>query len=468
MTMSPTIAVFLCYTGVIFFIAIKAFQVTRDPAGFLLANRELNSWRSALSAGASDMSGWLLLGLPGLAFIAHLEALWMAIGLATGTWLNWKFIARPLREKSVAHHDALTLPTYFASRFPEQATALRVTTALTILIFYTIYLAAGMVAAAKLFVAIFSVPYHSALCAGALIVICYTMLGGFRAVVNTDTLQALMMIAALTVTNFVLLQGSLDMNTAAPPMPSSEVSAVSVVAIISALAWGLGYPGQPHILARFMATRSAGDIRSAGLIAVSWTFVCLCSAVAIGYLASRHPILGSYAGDPEKIFIIASEFIFHPLIAGVVTAAILAAIMSTADSQLIIAASALYYDLFAQSHASRRPASWLRGIRIVTAILGLISVIFAWNPQSTVLGLVAYAWAGFGASFGPAVILSVFATRVSGRAIFFGMLSGATTVILWEQQNYLLADLYSLVPGFMANLVAVAVASMFSKKRILA
>ena len=167
MTMNPTTAVFLCYTGVIFFIAIKAFQVTRDPAGFLLANRELNSWRAALSAGASDMSGWLLLGLPGLAFIAHAEALWMALGLATGTWLNWKFIAKPLREKSVAHHDALTLPSYFANRFPEQATALRVTTALTILIFYTIYLAAGMVAAAKLFVAIFSIPYPSALCAGS-------------------------------------------------------------------------------------------------------------------------------------------------------------------------------------------------------------------------------------------------------------------------------------------------------------
>ena len=276
-----------------------------------------------------------------------------------------------------------------------------------------------------------------------------------------------MMIAALMVTNLVLLQGSLDINAAAPPVPSSEVSTFSVIAIISALAWGLGYPGQPHILARFMATRSTRDIRSAGLIAVSWTFVCLCSAVAIGYLASRHPILGSYAGDPEKIFIIASEFIFHPLIAGVVTAAILAAIMSTADSQLIIAASALYYDLFTQSHTSPRPpASWLRGIRIVTALLGLISVIFAWNPQSTVLGLVAYAWAGFGASFGPAVILSVFATRVSGRAIFFGMLSGAVTVILWEQQNYLLTDLYSLVPGFTANLLAVAVVSMFPIKRI--
>ena len=461
--MNLTLIVFVCYIGGIFFIAIRAFQVTRDPAGFLLANRELASWRAALSAGASDMSGWLLLGLPGLAFVAHTQAIWMALGLAAGTWLNWKFIAAPLREKSIAHNDALTLPTFFADRFPDQATALRIVTALTILVFYTIYLAAGMVAAAKLFVAIFDLAYLAALSLGAVIVISYTMLGGFRAVVNTDALQALMMIGALVATNLILLQATNDASRTIGQASIVDGDDLSIIAIISALAWGLGYPGQPHILARFMATRTSLEIDRARQIAVAWTLVCLCSAVAIGYLASHHPVLGHYSGDAEKIFIVASELVFHPLIAGMIIAAILAAIMSTADSQLLIAASALYYDLFSQSADTQSPRAWLRGIRLITGVLGLVSVIFAFNPQSTVLGLVAYAWAGFGASFGPAVILSVFSTRIRGNAVILGMLSGAATVVLWEAQTIIFANLYSLIPGFIANLLVVSIVTLFNR-----
>ena len=461
--MDVTSIVFVGYTCGIFVIALHAFTATHDAAGFLLANRQLPSWRAALSAGASDMSGWLLLGLPGLAFIAHQRAIWLALGLAIGTYLNWKFIAAPLREKSITHNDALTLPTYFAARYPEQAKTLRIITAVTILIFYIIYLSAGMVAAAKLFVAVFGMEYVQALAISAIVVVTYTMLGGFRAVVNTDALQAVMMISALVTTCLILLWTTLGSNPNPVTMAPPSASALSPVALVSALAWGLGYPGQPHILSRFMATRSRQAISAAGHIAVMWTIFCLISAVAIGYLASRHPTLGAYAGDAEKIFIVASELIFHPIVAGAVTAAILAAIMSTADSQLLIAASALYYDLSPTIRHAQSPRTWLRGMRVFTAIIGSFSVLFALNPNSSVLGLVAYAWAGFGASFGPAVIFSIFSTRIGGKSIVLGMVSGAVTVILWEVCPIFYAELYSLIPGFIVNVLVVTFTARYNR-----
>ena len=462
--MDLKILVFACYTVGIFLIAFKAFRTTHDPAGFLLADRELPGWRAALSAGASDMSGWLLLGLPGLAFVAYQEAFYLALGLTVGTWFNWKFIAAPLRKETIAYDNALTLPRYFSMRYPERAKALRITIALTVLIFYVVYLSAGMVAAAKLFVAFFHLDYFTALTLGATIVTTYTMLGGFRAVADTDALQAVMMITALLGTTLILFRTSFSPNSMPLPVTNTNRETWGVVAVISALAWGLGYPGQPHILARFMATRDNREIRKASRVAISWTIVCLCCAVALGYLASRHPTLGSYAGDPEQIFIVASELVFHPLVAGAVIAAVLAAIMSTADSQLLIAASALYYDLFPRYSAAKPPQTWLRGMRLITALLGAISVLFALNPNNSVLGIVAYAWAGFGASFGPAVILSIYSSKITGSAILLGMLSGAATVILWEIHPLVFPELYSLVPGFIVNLLVVVVSSrIFSR-----
>lgn len=456
--MGTTASVFICYTASIFIIAIKAYGVTHDRKGFLLSNRELPSWRAALSAGASDMSGWLLMGLPGLAFVASDEAAYLALGLAIGTWLNWKFVAARLRENTIAYHDALTLPTYFANRYQDTAQAFRIVTAITILIFYLMYLSAGMVAAAKLFVAVFDLNYLSALLIGASIVISYTMLGGFRAVVNTDALQAVMMICALAATSFLLIDTT--WRSGLQPIEIVPFSGtLNVVAIVSALAWGLGYPGQPHILARFMATRNKTEIAAAGRIAVTWTFICLLAAITIGYTASLHPELGGYAGDAERIFVIASQLVFHPVIAGLVTAAILAAIMSTADSQLLVAASALYHDLFPQRAAQQSPQAWLRGIRVITGLLGIISVILAANPDSSVLGIVAYAWAGFGASFGPAIIFSLYAERISGMAVLAGMVSGAVTVVVWEIYPLFLPEIYSLIPGLAANLLITGLCS---------
>ena len=459
-----TAAIFVFYTATIFYIAIRAYTNTHDHADFLLANRHLPGWLAALSAGASDMSGWLLLGLPGLAFVAHQEAFWIAIGLGCGTYLNWRLVASRLHAQSTRHRDSLTLPSYFANRYPDSAQLLRVTSAIMILIFYVIYLSAGMVAAAKLFVAIFAMPYWSALLVSAVVVISYTMLGGFKAVVNTDALQATLMIGALAAASLMLFAGVEQYPTVTHELLDND-SKLGFIAIVSALAWGLGYPGQPHILARFMATRDAEHIRGATKIAVSWTLICLSSALAIGILAGAHPLLADYDGDAEKIFIVATQLLFHPAIAGLITAAILAAIMSTADSQLIIAASALYYDLASDRGHAQSQRAWLFGIRIVTLGLGCLSVFFALEPDSSVLGLVAYAWAGFGASFGPAVLISLWTERVSGRPIFFGMVAGAATVVVFESYAVGSGELYSMIPGFTLNILVVTLLHAISSAK---
>ncbi len=446
--------IFVIYTAVIFFIAFRAYTKTHDHADYLLANRNLPGWLAALSAGASDMSGWLLLGLPGLAYVAHQEAFWIALGLGCGTYFNWRLVAPRLHTQSMRHSDSLTLPSYFANRYPDCARLLRISSALMILLFYVIYLSAGMVGAAKLFVAVFEMTYVSALLISAAVVVSYTMLGGFKAVVNTDALQALLMICALIAAS-LMISTALDYDSYSAENLFEQDATLGFVAIVSALAWGLGYPGQPHILARFMATRDAAQIRSAAKIAISWTLVCLTSALLVGVLASVHPSLGQYSGDPEKIFIVASQWLFHPVIAGVVTAAVLAAIMSTADSQLIIAASALYYDLAPERSRAQSSRVWLISIRLVTLMLGCVSALFAFNPSSSVLGLVAYAWAGFGASFAPAILLSLWTRRVPGIAIFVGMVVGCVTVVVVETFSIGGPELYSLIPGFALNLSAV-------------
>ena len=289
-------AIFVIYTAVIFFIAFRAYTKTHDHADYLLANRNLPGWLAALSAGASDMSGWLLLGLPGLAYVAHQEAFWIALGLGCGTYFNWRLIAPRLHTQSIRHSDSLTLPSYFANCYPDCGRLMRISSALMILTFYVIYLSAGMVAAAKLFVAVFEMTYVSALLISAAVVISYTMLGGFKAVVNTDALQALLMICALIAACF-MISATINYDSHSAPTLFEQDANLGIVAIVSALAWGLGYPGQPHILARFMATRDAEQIRRAGKIAIGWTLACLTSAVLVGVLASIHPSLSQYPGD---------------------------------------------------------------------------------------------------------------------------------------------------------------------------
>jgi len=451
---------FIAYLLVVGAIGLAAYRRTHDSADFILGRRRLSYWISALSAGASDMSGWLLLGLPGLAYVAGGEALFLALGLFVGTYLNWRFIARPLRVYTERYGDALTLPEYFEHRFDDRTHSLRRVSAICILGFFAFYTAAGFVAGGKLFSASFGVPYETAVIAGASLIVAYTAFGGFLAVSWTDALQAGLMFFALVVVAVLALDSRPDSPVTANAI---SVSGLSSMTIASALAWGLGYFGQPHILARFMAIRDPDSVASARRLATAWTGIALVCAIAVGI--AGHWVLPAelLADDRETVFIHLLEILLHPLVAGVCLAGILAAIMSTADSQLLVAAAALTHDLLPSGRRSQTASlRWHRG---TVGLICLVALSIALRPDSGVLALVAYAWAGFGATIGPAVVMSLYSPRTSKRSVLAGMLAGAACVVGWEHLEGGLFDLYGLLPGFCVGLGVMLTCNIFCLSR---
>ena len=461
----------------IFMLAIGSHFYKRNESlsDYLIGDRQLNKWVAAMSAQSSDMSGWLLLGLPGYAYLQGMEAAWIAIGLAAGTYLNWKFVARRLRRYTEIAGNAITLPDYFANRFNDHNRLLRVLSACFILVFFLIYTASGFVAGAKLFEAVFGLPYHSALLIGVVVIIAYTALGGFMAVSWTDFFQGLIMFFAIIAVPLITLRATGGLETSAATLRQidkgylnlfSDASGhpLKITAIVSLLAWGLGYFGQPHILTRFMAVRSADDIRPARRIAMTWVLVSLFCAVTVG-LAGRaylpEPLSGS---DAEKIFMLLVGQLTHPMVGGILLAAVLAAIMSTADSQLLVTSSALTEDLYRvviRPNASDQELVWVsRGTVIAVAT---VACLIALKPDSSVLDLVAYAWAGFGASFGPLILLSLYWNRMTRNGAIAGIVGGGLTVLIWKQLESGWFDLYEIVPGFAASLILIVLFSLADK-----
>lgn len=460
-------AAFGIYLLIVLIIGVYGYRRTRDITDYLLAGRQLGRWVTALSAGASDMSGWLLLGLPGYAYLAGFEAGWIALGLLIGTLLNWILVAGRLRSASEAAGNALTLPEFFQRRFGQDRHYLRLLCGLMILVFFLFYTSAGLVAAGKLFEAVFAMPYGWAVCLGTLTVMLYTLFGGFLAVAWTDLLQGLLMLTALV--GVALLACSrlggwdgliLDLEQVNPnlgnPWKNRDGAPLGTLAIVSLLGWGLGYFGQPHIQVRFMATRSRALIGPARRIAVTWTTLCMAAALIIG-LAGHGLITPPLTGaDSEKVFIILVELLFHPAVAGLCLAAILAAIMSTIDSQLLIASSALTEDLYSLLPKSTRLTTvqriWVG--RSGVLIIAILAMWLALEPERQVLDLIAYAWAGFGAAFGPTLLLALYWPRMNGPAAMTGILTGGLTVLIWPQFQGGWFELYELVPGFCLSFLA--------------
>lgn len=455
---------FFAYVAFVLYLGWRARQRLHDFKDFLLAGRGIGRWVAALSAGASDMSGWLLLGLPGYAYLAGLEAGWIALGLALGTYANWRLVAPRLRQATEQAGDALTIPAYLEHRFADHSGALRITAALLILVFFVFYTASGLVAAGKLFEEVFGLPYLGAVVVGTTVIIVYTLLGGFLAVSWTDLAQGLLMAAALVLVPLMVmaLQGGTDttlgsIRAANPellnPFSTADGEPLGLLAILSLLAWGLGYFGQPHILARFMAIRSVDLIPGARRIAISWTLLGLVGATAVGLVGIGwfEPTLAET--DSEKVFILLASQLFHPLVAGLLLAAILAAIMSTADSQLLVAASALSEDLYRtlfNRHADDR--TMIGVARAAVVVIAIVALLLASDPESKVLDMVAYAWAGFGAAFGPVILLSLFRPHMHRAAALGGMLSGGLGVWIWKSLEGGLFDLYELLPAFLLSL----------------
>ena len=473
--LNPTVITFVLYIFVMVGIGLYAYKSTSDFSDYILGGRSLGSVVTALSAGASDMSGWLLMGLPGAIYLSGLSEAWIAIGLIIGAWLNWLLVAGRLRVHTEIQNNSLTLPDYFTSRFGDKKKVLRIISAMVILVFFAIYCASGMVAGARLFESIFGLSYVTALWISAIATISYVCIGGFLAISWTDTFQAGLMIFALILTPIMTYLAIGDLSQfqylldTARPHASNMFSGLSAVAIISSCAWGLGYFGQPHILVRFMAADSVRSIPQARRIGMTWMILCLGGAVAVGYIGIAyfqvHPELGVVVQqNPEMIFMELTKILFNPWIAGIILAAILAAVMSTLSCQLLVCSSTLTEDLykgFVRKNASQNELVWIG--RLMVLAISVLAIVLAFNPTSKVLGLVAYAWAGFGAAFGPLIILSLFWKRMTLNGAIAGVIVGAVTVIVWKNTLAASTGLYEIMPGFILSFISIVVVTLLGK-----
>jgi len=448
---------------------------TSNVEEYVLGGRNLNPAVAALSAGASDMSGWLLLGLPGALYAAGLVEAWIGIGLTVGALLNWIIVAPRLREQTERYDNSLTIPEFLANRFPSQAIPLRMVSAVVIVVFFSVYTASGLVAGGKLFSSAFAGAYQTGVWLTLGIVLAYTVVGGFLAVCLTDFVQGCIMMLALILMPLVVLYGpggggiaqSEVTLAAASPDFLSLTAGLSFVGFLSAVTWGLGYFGQPHIIVRFMAVRSVAAVSTARNIGMTWMVISLLGAIGLGVFGRAYVIRsGITIEDPETIFIVLAELLFHPLVTGFLFAALLAAIMSTVSSQLLVSSTSLtedFYRLFLHRDAGDHAVVTVGRLAVVA--VGVAAALIAGNPDSQVLGLVANAWAGFGAAFGPLMILSLTWSRMTGAGAVAGLVVGAVTVIIWISLGLNLSflggpGLYEIIPGFVAAFLAIVLVSL--------
>lgn len=448
-------------------------QSTSDVSGYMLGGRKLGPWVTSLSAGASDMSGWMLLGLPGAMFLTGLSSAWIAVGLVIGAFANYLIVAPRLRVYTARADDAITLPDYFDKRFNDRSRLLRIISALVIVVFFTLYTSSGLVAGGKLFQTSFGLDYNLGLWITAGVVLAYTMIGGFMAVSLTDFVQGCIMFVALLIVPIVALthvggvEGMTETVRSVDPQLLNVFRDFTLIGLISALAWGLGYFGQPHIIVRFMAIRSVRDVPAARNIGMSWMLLCLLGALGTGLAGLAYATrTGLPVSDPETIFIILSDVLFNPLVTGFLLAAILAAIMSTISSQLLVSSSSLVEDFYAVF--LRRGASQTELVNVgrgAVLAVALVAILLANNPDSNVLSLVSQAWAGFGAAFGPLVILSLTWRRMTRNGALAGMIVGAVTVLFWIYApvlpggETLSSVVYEMVPGFVLSFLAILLVS---------
>ncbi|MDX5407984.1 MAG: sodium/proline symporter PutP [Chromatiaceae bacterium] len=456
---------------------------TDDVSGYMLGGRKLGPGVTALSAGASDMSGWMLLGVPGAMYLSGLSSAWIAVGLLIGAYVNYLIVAPRLRVYTEVAHDAITIPDYFEKRFADKTRLLRVVSSIVIVIFFTLYTSSGVVGGGKLFESSFGLSYELGLYVTAGVVVAYTLFGGFMAVSITDFVQGCIMFVALVLVPVVAIDhlgglGSvfeqvkaIDSNFIDPFTDANTAQAMSVLGIISLLSWGFGYFGQPHIIVRFMAIRSVADIKTARRIGMSWMLVTIIGAVMTGlvgiaYVANTKMTLN----DAETIFIVFSQFLFHPLISGFLLAAILAAIMSTISSQLLVTSSSLtedFYKAFVKRNASQKELVLVG--RIAVLVVAMVAIALAYDRNSTILSLVSNAWAGFGAAFGPLIVLSLYWKRMTFAGALSGIISGAATVLFWiyapvlDNGQSLSSLVYEIVPGVIVSTLCIVVVSKLSK-----
>lgn len=466
---------FIAYSALMLFIGFYFYRKNKSTEDYFLGGRSLGPVVSALSAGASDMSGWLLMGLPGALYVSGFVESYIAIGLSIGAFLNWVFVAKRLRIYTSVIANSITIPDYFETRFDDDKHILRIICAIVILVFFTFYVSSGLVGGAKLFESTFGIDYTHALTTGTIIIVLYTFLGGYKAVCWTDMIQGLLMMSALIIVPLVMLsnlggyEAAISIVQEIKPQNLSMGEGVSLLTIISALAWGLGYFGQPHILVRFMSIRSTKEIPTATIVGISWMVISLIGACFIGILGIAYVHKFNLTlQDPEKIFIVMSQLLFNPWIAGILLSAILAAIMSTASSQLLVSSSTLAEDFYRRIFKQNASSQMVMRLgRIGVLLVALIAFLISTDKNSSVLSIVAYAWAGFGASFGSVMLFSLFWSKMTRMGAIAGMVTGAVVVVAWK--NYLAGALnfpiYEIVPGFVCASLVIIIVSLMTKVR---
>ena len=474
-----TIIALIIYFLLMLAIGIYAYrQSSSNLSEYMLGGRKLGPAITALSAGASDMSGWLLMGLPGALYLSGISQIWIAIGLVLGAWANYLFLAPRFRIYTEIAKDSITLPDYFEHRFGDTTRSLRLISALVIVVFFTLYTASGVVAGGKLFETVFQLDYFYGLALTVSVVIVYTLLGGFLAVSMTDFVQGIIMFLALVIVPVVTIDvvggitPMLNVVQALNPSHLDLFTGTSVLGIISLLAWGLGYFGQPHIIVRFMAIRSVKDFPVARRIGMSWMIVSLLGAIATGFVGIAYVQQTSTTlADPETIFILLSQVLFHPFVTGFLLAALLAAVMSTISSQLLVTSSALTQDFYKTFFNKTASDSHLVMMgRLSVLLVAIVAVVIALDRSSSILSLVSNAWAGFGAAFGPVVLFSLYWPRMTRQGALAGMVVGAATVLFWiyspiSVNGTPLNDLlYAMVPGVAMSAIAIVIGSMLSAK----
>ncbi len=479
---------FVLYLVILVGIGVWSMKKTSSTEDYFLGGRGLGGWVAALSAQASDMSGWLLMGLPGSVYALGTGQAWIAIGLFIGTVCNWLFISKRLRRYTIVANNSMTLPEFFENRFHDKKKIILTISSVVIVIFFLVYTASALASGGKLFNAVFGIDYHVALAIGAVVILVYTFLGGFLAVCTTDFVQGMLMLAGLMIVPvcaYSFIDGSFEAQVTASGIAGSYSDYMSLfsnggkpyrfIDILSQLAWGLGYCGMPHILVRFMAIKSEKEIKKSSAVAIIWCFLSLVAACVIGVLGRAY--FGSgVLKDAENVFIEMISSVFNsklalPFIGGIFICGILAAIMSTADSQLLVCASSVSKDIYKNIiKPSASDKKVLQISRITVIIVAVLAFIIAWNPESSIMGLVSDAWAGLGSAFGPLVVASLFWKRTNLYGAVAGILSGGLTVIIWDyiplaggRTIYAATGIYSLLVGFAVSFVFIIVASLCTK-----
>ena len=471
----------IAYMVAMLLIGWYSYRKTSSLNDYMLGGRDLHPAVAALSAGAADMSGWLLMGLPGAIYAAGLVEAWIAVGLTIGAWLNWKLVAPRLRAYTQVANDSITIPSFLENRLRDNSRLLRVASGIIILAFFTFYVSSGMVAGGVFMQSSFGTDYRVGMLIVAAVTITYTLFGGFLAVSYTDFVQGLMMAIALIAVPVVGIISLGGFGEVGRLVQESDVAAgldrlawlptpltsAAVIGIISALAWGLGYFGQPHIIVRFMALRNTAEARAGRRIGIGWMLFAVAGAIGSALVGAawfqKH---GMTLEDPETVYLRMGQILFHPLIAGFMLAAVLAAIMSTISSQLIVTSSALVEDIYkALGRAERTDGHYVLMGRLAVLVVSVLAAVMAWTQNDTILALVAFAWAGFGASFGPIVILALFWRKLTSWGALAGMVTGAAIVAVWGNISGGpggIFELYEILPGFVGNLIVASVVSMLT------